>query len=168
MKAKYSKKSKGGHSRKRKNKTKKQNATEQQKNKNGAHSDGDAAAYEQKEDKSIKNLKVKLPKLVVTRFNGTHINYFRFWNQFKREIDWSKMSGVSKFFYIRELIFPKVKIIIDEFPFTSEIYFRAKNILICNYGKSSEVGNVHIQAIMSLSYINCVNFKRYMNSLRNY
>ena len=168
MKAKYSKKSKGGHSRKRKNKTKKQNATEQQKNKNGAHSDGDAAAYEQKEDKSIKNLKVKLPKLVVTRFNGTHINYFRFWNQFKREIDWSKMSGVSKFFYIRELIFPKVKIIIDEFPFTSEIYTRAKNILICNYGKSSEVGNVHIQAIMSLSYINCVNFKRYMNSLRNY
>ena len=120
------------------------------------------------EDKSIKNLKVKLPKLVITRFNGTHINYFRFWNQFKREIDWSKMSGVSKFFYIRELIFPKVKIIIDELPFTSESYTRAKNTLICNYGKSSEVGNVLIQAIMSLSYINTVNFKRYMNSLRNY
>ena len=120
------------------------------------------------EDKSIKTLKVKLPKLVITRFNGTHINSFRFWNQFKREIDWSKMSGVSKFVYLRELIFRKVKIIIDELPFTSESYTRAKNILICKYGKSSEVGNVHIQAIMSLSYINSVNFKRYMNSLRNY
>ena len=38
------------------------------------------------EDKAIKKLKVKLPKLVITRFNGTHINSFRFWNQFKREI----------------------------------------------------------------------------------
>ena len=74
------------------------------------------------EDKSIKTLKVKLPKLVITRFNGTHINSFRIWNQFKREIDWSKMSGVSKFFYLRELIFRKVKIIIDELPFTSESY----------------------------------------------
>ena len=78
------------------------------------------------------------------------------------------MSGVSKIFYLRELIFPNIKIIIDEFPFTSEGYTRAKNILICKYGKSSEVGNVHIQAIMSLSYINNGNFKRYMNSVRNY
>ena len=38
------------------------------------------------EDKAIKKLKVKLPKLVITRFNGTYINSFRFWNQFKREI----------------------------------------------------------------------------------
>ena len=41
------------------------------------------------------------------------------------------MSGVSKIFYLRELILPKIKIIIDEFPFTSEGYTRAKNILIC-------------------------------------
>ena len=38
------------------------------------------------EDKAIKKLKVKLPELVITRFNGTHINSFKFWNQFKREI----------------------------------------------------------------------------------
>ena len=168
MKTKYSKKSKGGHSRKRKKKQKNRMLQSNKKIRMERIVMEMQLHMNKKEDKSIKNLKVKLPKLVVTRFNGTHINYFRFWNQFKREIDWSKMSGVSKFFYIRELIFPKVKIIIDEFPFTSEIYTRAKNILICNYGKSSEVGNVHIQAIMSLSYINCVNFKRYMNSLRNY
>ena len=78
------------------------------------------------------------------------------------------MSGVSKIFYLRELILPNIKIIIDEFPFTSEGYTRAKNILICKYGKFSEVCNIHIQAITSLSYINSGHFKRYMNSVRNY
>lgn len=29
----------------------------------------------------------KLPKLKITKFNGTHIDWFRFWNQFKAEID---------------------------------------------------------------------------------
>ena len=46
------------------------------------------------EDKPIKLdctvLKVKLPKLVINRFNGTHIDWFRFWNQFE-----SEMEGLS-------------------------------------------------------------------------
>ena len=29
--------------------------------------------------------KVKLPKLFITKFNGTHLNWFRFWNQFEKE-----------------------------------------------------------------------------------
>ena len=53
-----------------------------------------------KEDKSIKSdckvLKVKLPKLVITRFNGTHIDWFRFWNQFEREIERSELSAVLR------------------------------------------------------------------------
>ena len=29
--------------------------------------------------------KVKLPKLFITKFNGTHLNWFRFWNQLEKE-----------------------------------------------------------------------------------
>eukprot|EP00795_Rhopilema_esculentum_P000485 gene485-10161_t len=30
---------------------------------------------------------VKLPKLSITKFKGTHIDWFRFWNQFETEVD---------------------------------------------------------------------------------
>ena len=29
----------------------------------------------------------KLPKLVITKFSGTHVDWLRFWNQFEAEID---------------------------------------------------------------------------------
>ena len=98
------------------------------------------------EDKAMKSdcnaLKVKLTKLVITRFNGTHMNWFRFWNQFENEIDRSELYAVSKFSYLKELVSSKVGVIIDRLPFTSEGYTRTKNILISKYVKSSEVANV--------------------------
>ena len=41
------------------------------------------------EDKDIivnRNIQVKLPKLVITKFEGTHLDWFRFWNQFETEL----------------------------------------------------------------------------------
>ena len=102
-------------------------------------------------------LKVKLPKSVIVRFNNTHINWFRFWNQFESEIDRSKLSANSKCSYHKELVCHKVRFIINGLPFTSEGSLRAKNILISKYGKLSEVNNAHIQNIILLFYINSVN-----------
>ena len=39
-----------------------------------------------------KDSKCKLPKLVISQFNGTHIDYFRFWNQLETQIDKSERS----------------------------------------------------------------------------
>ena len=36
---------------------------------------------------SHKAANTKLLKLVITKFNGTHIDWLRFWNQFEAEID---------------------------------------------------------------------------------
>ena len=51
-------------------------------------------------DKTIKSdcnvLNVKLQKLVITRLKGTCIDWFRFWNQFRSEIDRSELFAVSK------------------------------------------------------------------------
>ena len=96
-------------------------------------------------DKAIKSdcnvLKVKLPKLVITRFNGTSIG-LEFGTNWKVKLDRSELPAVSKFSYLKELISPKVRVIIDGLSFTREGYTRAKNVLISKYSKFSEVTEV--------------------------
>ena len=106
---------------------------------------------------NCKFVKTRLPKLVITPFDGTHLDWFRFWNQFETQIDKNDLPPVSKFSYLKELVIPKVRLLIDSLPFTSEGYTRAKNILITKYGKPSEVANAHVQNIMSLPQINNAN-----------
>ena len=74
-------------------------------------------------------LKVKLPKLVISRFDGTHIDWSRFWNQFESEIDRSELHVVSQFSLFNELIPPRVRVIIDGLSFTNEGCTRAKEYL---------------------------------------
>ena len=100
------------------------------------------------------NCKVKLPKLFITKFNGTHLDWFRFWNQFESDIEKSELSPKSKFSYLKELVSLKVWSLIDGLPFTTEGYTRAKNILVKKFGKHSRVANAHVQNIMSLPHIN--------------
>ena len=102
---------------------------------------------------SDREIKVKLLKLEITKFNGTRLDWTRFWNQFSVEIDSSRLASVTKLSYLKEFLEPKVRSIIDGLPFTSEGYNRAKSILEGKYGKPSEVANAHIQSIMNLRYI---------------
>ena len=48
---------------------------------------------------------------------------------------------------------PKDKNLVDELPFATEGYERAKNILKSKYGKDCEVANAHIQGLISLPKI---------------
>ena len=48
--------------------------------------------------------KVKLPKLVIMKFYGKHLDWQRFWGQFEVEIDKSDISQVAKFSYLKELL----------------------------------------------------------------
>ncbi|XP_028405750.1 uncharacterized protein LOC114528320 [Dendronephthya gigantea] len=97
--------------------------------------------------------KVKLPKLVISKFQGTPLDWQRFWSQFETEIDKSEITQVGKFSYLKELLVLKVRASIDGLPFTSEGYERAKNILKTKYGKPSKVSNAHVQQIMSLQTV---------------
>ena len=92
----------------------------------------------------------KLPKVVITRFNGSHLDWIRFWNQFEAEIDNANISPVTKFSYLKEMLIPSVRIFIDGLPFTTEGFQRAKNIFKSKYGKNSEIVTAHIQQIMQL------------------
>ena len=76
---------------------------------------------------------------------------------FPNPVDTGRKLNVHKTFSLRPVSTGKVRVIIDELPFTNEGYTRAKNILISKYGKSSEVANAHIQNIVLLLHIYGVN-----------
>ena len=83
------------------------------------------------EDKDIivyRNIQVKPPKLVITKFEGTHLDWFRFWNQFETEIDKVEISAISKFSYLKGFLVPRVRALIDGLPLTPEGYARAKSV----------------------------------------
>jgi Fe2+ transport system protein B len=62
----------------------------------------------------------KLPKLVITPFNGSYHNWLRFWGQFSASIDATDIPDVMKFSYLKELMEPKIRTCIDGLPFTTE------------------------------------------------
>ena len=95
----------------------------------------------------------KLPKLVITKYNGTHADWLRFWNQFEAEIHAADIPAVTKFAYLKELVDPKVRTGIDGLPFSSEGYERARNILKSRYGKTSEIVNTYVNGLLSLPTI---------------
>ena len=96
---------------------------------------------------------VKLPKLVIKKFDGTSLDWFRFWNQFESVIGKAEIGPVSKFSYMKDLLIPRVRLLIDGLPFTSEGYSRAKSIILGKFGKSTEIAATHIQCITPLPVI---------------
>ena len=104
-------------------------------------------------EERVNDLNVKLPKLVIIKFDGTSLDWLGFWNQFKSEIGKADIDPVSKFFYLKELLIPRVRLLIDGLPFTYEGYSRAKSILRGEFGKSTVTAATHIQCITSLPFI---------------
>ena len=47
---------------------------------------------------------VKLPKLVISKFNGTYLDWLRFWEQFTSQIDKSAIADGAKLTYLQELL----------------------------------------------------------------
>ena len=90
---------------------------------------------------------------MITKFEGTHLDWFRFWNQFEVEIDKAEISAISKFSYLKEFLVPKVRALIDGHSFTPKGYVRSKSILLAKFGKPSEVAAAHIQCITSLPVV---------------
>ena len=105
---------------------------------------------EEERNKSVKESGAKLPKLTITKFQGTHLDWLRFWSQFETEIDKATITQVANFSYLKELLVPKVRSAVDGLPYNIEGYERAKAILTAKYGKPSEVVNIHIQSIIAL------------------
>ena len=48
------------------------------------------------------NGNVKMPKLVITKYNSTYEKWLSFWNQFEAEIDAADIPPVTKFAHLKE------------------------------------------------------------------
>ena len=95
----------------------------------------------------------KLPKLAITKFNGTNLNWTRFWGQFTEGINKSGMAAITKFSHLKEFVVPTVRRSIDGLPFTANGYERAKGILCERYGNSSKVEKAYVGDILDLPKI---------------
>ena len=120
--------------------------------------------YEKKMDESRKSSEhddatntTKLPKLVISKFNGSFTDWTRFWEQYQAGIGASDIQPSMKFSYLKELLEPKVRALVEELPLTGEGFERAKNILKTKYGKQSEIVNAHIKNIMTLEHVQGAN-----------
>ena len=50
---------------------------------------------EEERNKSVKESGAKLPKLTITKFQGTHLDWLRFWSQLETEIDKATITQVA-------------------------------------------------------------------------
>ena len=96
---------------------------------------------------------VKLPKLVISKFNGAYLDWLRFWEQFTSQIDESAIADGAKLTYLQELLEEKPKQEILGLPFSSEGYEQAKETLTKKYGINSEIINAHVTQILSLPVV---------------
>ena len=105
-------------------------------------------------------MQAKLPKLVISKFNGSPMDWPRFWGQFSENIYQSAIAPVTKFSYLRELLEPKVRQTIEALPFHSEGYNRAISILKDKFGKESEIVKGYTCEILGLPTIQTANPKK--------
>ena len=110
--------------------------------------------------KNMIGMQAKLPKLVISQFNGSHMDWPRFWGQFTENIEKSSIAPVTKFAYLRELLAPKVRKTVEALPFTPEGYNRAKSLLQDKFGKESEIVKVYTREILGLPTINNTHTKK--------
>ena len=100
-----------------------------------------------------RRIQTKLPQLEISEFQGTYLDWVRFWNLFTSQVDEAPLKDEAKFAYLKELVQPKVRSTIDKLPHNSEGYKKAKELLQERYGDDNEVVNAHIQQILSLPVI---------------
>ena len=109
-------------------------------------------------DKRVKivneeKINVKMPKLIITTFDGSSLELFRLWSKFEREIDKAEIDPISKFSYLKELLISRVRLLIDHLPFTSEGFQEPNLYFLESFGNSNEITAAHIQFITSLPVI---------------
>ena len=99
----------------------------------------------------------KLPKLVISKFDGSFMHWPKFWGQFTEAIEKSSTVRITKFTYLLELLEPVVKRCVEALPFTPEGYNRAKAILEDKHGKEPEIVKCYAKEILDLPHITGAN-----------
>ena len=65
-----------------------------------------------------KQVQTKLPDLQFSWFQGTHLDWVRFWSLFQTQIDKAPINDEAKFSYLKEFTIPNVRSTIQSFQLT--------------------------------------------------
>lgn len=71
---------------------------------------------------SSKSTSAKLPELVESKCQGSHLDRQRFWGAFKSEIDRKDISQITKLSYLKKQQIPKIGTFIDSLSFSTELF----------------------------------------------
>lgn len=107
-----------------------------------------------------KDMSVRLPKISIEKFEGSYMDWPRFWGQFIETVDKSDIAAINKFTYLCGSLGAKVRRTVESLPFTVEGYNRAKSILKDRYGKNSEIVKAYVKEIIDLPHISSANPKK--------
>ena len=111
------------------------------------------AVLKQKEIADKSSPAAKLPKVSITKFNGTSLDWVRFEGQFNAMLDSQDVHAVTKFSHLKELVEPRIRNALDCLPFTAEGYVRAWKYLKDKYGHPNEVAGAYVINLLELAPI---------------
>lgn len=98
---------------------------------------------------------VKLPKLVMSVFNGNRLTWTEVWQSFESSVHKnSGLSNIDKFNYLRSKLVGEAKSSISGRALSNENYPEAIDILKRRYGNVQETVNLHYSRIISLRQAN--------------
>jgi hypothetical protein len=83
-------------------------------------------------------IQARLPKLEIAEFDGSYMDWLRFWGQFEEIVGKTNVANISKLAYLRGLLCKRVRRSIEALPFTAEGYNHTKTALPPNTIPSSE------------------------------
>lgn len=104
--------------------------------------------------KPNKNVRAKLPKLEVRKFNGKLEEWQEFWDSFNSAIhENDDLSDVDKFTYLKGLITGSAKAAIAGFALTAVNYGSAVELLKKRYGKDTLIRRAHIRELLNVQAV---------------
>ncbi|XP_064470203.1 uncharacterized protein LOC135384953 [Ornithodoros turicata] len=114
-------------------------------------SQGPIPEARQADDVGNANVRVRLPKLEIIKFNGQRKNWMMFWEQFQQVVhDNQKLSTCDKFNYLRAALTGEAASAIAGLPPTERCYNDAVDILKGRFGDESLQIEDHMSRLMSL------------------
>ena len=102
----------------------------------------------------------KLPKLKITPFNGTAVDWVRFENMFITQVHNKEVADEVKFGYLLEMVCPKVREKISNLRPGTTGYKTAWDRLTREYGQTQTVVNAHVSEIINLPTVRGTNYER--------
>ncbi len=120
--------------------------------------------------KPVRN-ELKLPKLIIPKYNGDILEWQSFWDMFSASIHTREsLPTIQKFTYLRENLTGEAARCIQGFSLTSANYVLAIQTLTDRFGKKDRIVQAHMRALLNLDRpkYNCTELHTFYDILQSH